>query len=325
MYLVHESVNTDKDQFGIVGVQIAGNEINLNVLVRDKVKFDDLSKCKISQIFGDLGDEIIVSQSICILFLVQIITQDPNFLSNSASLFTLRDARSLKANFRSATEAKKVIPDRNERRDLDIDQLSQNNHVKTFIYKLHKVVENSGIDIGTSEAITDTLVAHLIFLAVDFNQWPLMVELHPTLKFFVSNAVISAKAEFIINYKGYTVLIVDDKHLVNVRPGNDYGEPQILAEMLASGQENILQAQENHDVIIFVVRVISTYVTFYHAIIHKRYWDELGAGCPRQQSVTIFRWPGNSSKPSAGFDLAEPVGRRNVLESLCKIRHYILE
>ncbi|CAJ0841186.1 13849_t:CDS:2, partial [Entrophospora sp. SA101] len=38
MYMVHESVNTDKDQFGIVGVQIVGNEINLNVLVRDKVK-----------------------------------------------------------------------------------------------------------------------------------------------------------------------------------------------------------------------------------------------------------------------------------------------
>ncbi|CAJ0629301.1 14678_t:CDS:2 [Entrophospora sp. SA101] len=111
--MVHESVNTDKDQFGIVGVQIVGNEINLNVLVRDKVKFDDFSKCKISQIFGNLGDEIIATQSICILFLVQIMTQDPNFLSNSASLFTLRDARSLKANFRSATEAKKVIPDRN--------------------------------------------------------------------------------------------------------------------------------------------------------------------------------------------------------------------
>ncbi|CAJ0910578.1 15998_t:CDS:2 [Entrophospora sp. SA101] len=140
-----------------------------------------------------------------------------------------------------------------ERRDLDIDQLSQNNHVKAFIYKLHKVVENSGIDIGTSEAITDTLVAHLIFLAVDFNQWPLMVELHLMFKFFVGNAVVSAKTEFIINYKRYAVLIVDDKHLANVRPGNDYEEPQILAEMLA------------------------------------RYWDELGAGCPRQQSVTIFR------------------------------------
>ncbi|CAJ0907531.1 17098_t:CDS:2, partial [Entrophospora sp. SA101] len=125
-----------------------------------------------------------------------------------------------------------------ERRDLDIDQLSQNNHVKAFIYKLHKVVENSGIDIGTSEAITDTLVAHLIFLAVDFNQWPLMVELHLMFKFFVGNAVVSAKTEFIINYKRYAVLIVDDKHLANVRPGNDYEEPQILAEMLARNSSN---------------------------------------------------------------------------------------
>ncbi|CAJ0870574.1 13171_t:CDS:2, partial [Entrophospora sp. SA101] len=34
MYLVHESVNVDKNHFGIVGV----HEMHLNVLVRDKVK-----------------------------------------------------------------------------------------------------------------------------------------------------------------------------------------------------------------------------------------------------------------------------------------------
>lgn len=61
------------------------------------------------------------------------------------------------------------------RSELNIDQLSQNNHIKTFIYKLHKVVRNAEIDIGTSESVTDALVAHLIFLVVDFNQWPLMV------------------------------------------------------------------------------------------------------------------------------------------------------
>ena len=32
------------------------------------------------------------------------------------------------------------------------------------------------VDIGTSEAFTDTLVAHLIFRVIDFDQWPLMVE-----------------------------------------------------------------------------------------------------------------------------------------------------
>ena len=95
--------------------------------------------------------------------------------------------------------------------------------------------------------------------------------------------------------------------------------------MLACGDENTRLAQKTYDVMVFVVRVISTYVTFYHAIIHKGYWDELAIGCPRQQSITIFRWPGDSSNPFVGFDLAEPNGRINVLEALCKIRQYILE
>ncbi|CAH1764817.1 9945_t:CDS:2 [Entrophospora sp. SA101] len=241
--------------------------------------------------------------------------QDPDFLSNSASMFNLRDVRALKASFCS-THANYVIPRRTVnvpeeyilpnidhallgREDLDINQLSQNNHIKTFINKLHKVVKNARLDIGTSEALTDTLVAHLIFLIVDFNQWPLEVKLHPTFKFSVGHAVLSVKAKFVIDYKNYSILVVD--------------------------VQNTRQATMTYDVIIFVVRVISTYVTFYRSVIHKGYWDELGIGCPRQQSITIFRWPGNSSVPFVGFDLAEPHGRKNVLEALCKIRQFILE
>nr|CAG8654563.1 5269_t:CDS:2 [Entrophospora candida] len=259
--------------------------------------------------------------------------QDPDFLSNSASMFNLRDVRALKASFCS-THANDVIPrgtvnvpeeyilpniDRAllGREDLDINQLSQNNHVKTFINKLHKVVKNARLDIGTSESLTDTL-----FLK---NCITSKHRLHPTFKFSVGHAVLSAKVGFVIDYKNYSILVVDDKHLANVRPSNNYGEPQIFAEMLACGEENIRQATMTYDVIIFVVRVISTYVTFYRSVIHKGYWDELGIGCPRQQSITIFRWPGNSSIPFVGFDLAEPHGRKNVLEALCKIRQFILE
>ncbi|CAJ0766828.1 19357_t:CDS:2 [Entrophospora sp. SA101] len=226
--------------------------------------------------------------------------QDPDFLSNSASMFNLRDVRALKA---INVPEEYILPNIDHallgREDLDINQLSQNNHIKTFINKLHKVVKNARLDIGTSEALTDTLVAHLIFLIVDFNQWPLEVKLHPTFKFSVGHAVLSVKAKFVIDYKNYSILVVD--------------------------VQNTRQATMTYDVIIFVVRVISTYVTFYRSVIHKGYWDELGIGCPRQQSITIFRWPGNSSVPFVGFDLAEPHGRKNVLEALCKIRQFILE
>ncbi|KAF0424571.1 hypothetical protein F8M41_006496 [Gigaspora margarita] len=266
--------------------------------------------------------------------------QDPDFLSKSALLFKLRDLRALKVNFRSTMNEKDVIPDRNvdfpreyvisnlhraelEKRDFDLNRLS-NNDVKAFVNTLHTIVMNAGIDIGTSESHTDSLVADLLFCVLAFHKWPLTVALHPTYKFAVGEVVVSAKADFVISNQTYFVLVVEDKHLVNVRPTNDYGEPQVLAEMLACGEENIRLARRSYNMIMFSVRVISTYVTFYRTTINKEYWDELGDGCPRQQSLTIFRWPGNSSDPFEGFDLAEPDGRRSVLEALCKIRHYLL-
>ncbi|CAH1760608.1 12788_t:CDS:2 [Entrophospora sp. SA101] len=211
-----------------------------------------------------------------------------------------------------------------ERQNLNIDQLCQNDYVKTFIYKLHKVVKNAGLDIGTSEASTDTLVANLIFRVIDFDKWPLVVKLHPTFKFSVGNAILSAKAEFVINYQNYSLLVVENKHLNNIKPTYDYGEPQIIAEILACGDENICKAHGACDMTIFVVHVVSTYVTFYCATINKRYWNELAIDCPQQQSITVLRWPGNSSDPIVGFDLAEPNGRRDVLEALSRIRQYIL-
>lgn len=58
--------------------------------------------------------------------------------------------------------------------------------------------------------------------------------------------------------------------------------------ILSLGQnENVCRARRSYDVTVFVVRVISTYVTFYHTVIRKEYWYELAGGCPRRQSVTV--------------------------------------
>jgi hypothetical protein len=71
-------------------------------------------------------------------------------------------------------------------------------------------------------------------------------------------------------------------------------------------------------VTVFVVRVISTYVTFYRTTIKKEYWNELANGCPRNQSITVTRWPA-SSDPLNGLDLAEPNGRQAVLDAFCRL------
>src|SRR5688572_6096283 len=102
-------------------------------------------------------------------------------------------------------------------------------------------------------------------------------------------------------------------------PTTNYGEPQIAGEIIACGSENVRRAYASYDMTVFVARVISAYVTFYRTEIRKEYWDELANGCPRSQSITVRRWP-VSGIPRNGFDLAEPNGRQNVLDALCRIR-----
>lgn len=105
-------------------------------------------------------------------------------------------------------------------------------------------------------------------------------------------------------------------------PANNYGEPQIAGEILACGNEDLNISRAIHDVTVFVARVISTYVTFYRATIKEEYWNELVDGCPRNQSITVTRWPA-SSDPKKGFDLAEPNGRQAVLDAFNRI-HVII-
>jgi len=71
------------------------------------------------------------------------------------------------------------------------------------------------------------------------------------------------------------------------------------------------------------MRVISTYVTFYKAVIPAEYWSEFKRGLPKLASVNVKRWPGVNGKQD-GLDLIEPDGRREVLGALTKIRQFLL-
>jgi len=71
------------------------------------------------------------------------------------------------------------------------------------------------------------------------------------------------------------------------------------------------------------MRVISTYVTFYKAVIPAEYWSEFELGLPKEASVNVKRWPGVNGKQD-GLDLIEPDGRREVLGALTKIRQFLL-
>ncbi|CAG8474449.1 7715_t:CDS:2 [Paraglomus occultum] len=270
---------------------------------------------------------------------------DIDFLSNSASRFLQRDIDSLRVKFQGASGKFSVIP-RNAGQyvlpqitpnilsdgNFDVDSLGITNcSVLTFINKLHKVVLNAAVAIGTAKT-TDSLVDDLLRI-VELNEWPTWIENHPLLRLFIEGQPrVSADPEFVVNKRSTTnacridahMIILEDKHIRNVRPETGFGEVQIAAEMLAYGSENIGAARAVIDQIIFGVRVISTYVTFYKAEIRGGYWTELSNGLPTQHSVVIKRWPPTNNDQS-GLNLADPAGRRAVLESLIGIREFILQ
>ncbi|CAG8600920.1 7172_t:CDS:2 [Racocetra persica] len=81
-----------------------------------------------------------------------------------------------------------------------------------------------------------------------------------------------------------------DKSLRNIRDSrNEYGELQIAGEILACDNENIHEAGEIFDQVLFTVHFISTYVTFYKAEIPEKYWNELSTGLSEKYSVAIKR------------------------------------
>jgi hypothetical protein len=66
----------------------------------------------------------------------------------------------------------------------------------------------------------------------------------------------------------------------------------------------------------------SPYVTFYKAIIPRAYLLEFKDGLPRHQSIEILRWP-KENNIFKGLNLAEPEGRREVLETLARLSQYL--
>ncbi|CAG8744693.1 1571_t:CDS:1, partial [Dentiscutata erythropus] len=121
-----------------------------------------------------------------------------------------------------------------------------------------------------------------------------------------------------------------DKHISskNLIPSKGYGEAQLAAELFACGNENMLCiAPQTHvifDQIIFAVRVISAYFTFYKTVIPKEYWKELDYGLPRKESIIIKRWP-EDVHPTGGLDITEPSGRQNVLGAFFTIRKLLMQ
>ncbi|RIA85597.1 hypothetical protein C1645_830524 [Glomus cerebriforme] len=258
----------------------------------------------------------------------------------SASSFTKNDVKALRVRFQPASAENDIVPDvevtsfpkeyifshinhqKLRSPDFNVSNLEgiYNGKVLTFISHLQKVV-NSQETIGTEDSNTDSLILDMCH-KIGLNWWPLNLKLF----FDKSNEYDDFKQvhpEIVIARDDTTVLAVEtDKQLKNIGPMTDFGETQITAELLFCAYEN------NHsipfaDQTIFIMRTISTYVTFYKAVIPGAYWKELNDGLPQEQSIVIQRWPRENNIKS-GLDLAEPDGRQAVITALIKIRQSLL-
>ncbi|RIB21253.1 hypothetical protein C2G38_1119815 [Gigaspora rosea] len=186
---------------------------------------------------------------------------------------------------------------------------------------MHDVVMNEKAATGTLESKTDTLVDDLLRI-VDLNDWPLKLINHPLCRLVIKeNQYVSADPEFVIANRKLSMVAIDDKHIKNVWKPSGFGEAQIAVQIVACGNENIRATSKEEFInqTIFAMRVISTYVTFYKAVIPAEYWPEFDHGLPKEASVNVKRWPGENGKQE-GLDLVEPDGRREVLGALTKIR-----
>ncbi|CAG8646838.1 5289_t:CDS:2, partial [Paraglomus occultum] len=264
----------------------------------------------------------------------------------SASVFATADMEALNVIFIPASSAEEVIPDirvtefpeqyilPNINRqilangELDVRRLEgiSKPKVQTFLNKLNKVVVNGMQAIGTDESFTDTYVDNLLRIS-KLDIFPLGIRNRPPHKLYIQDvACVTSVPDFVIEKKNnknrdINIVVIGDKHLRSIGPSNGFGETQLAAEILASGSENIRTIREYRDQTLWAVRIISTYVTFYKALIPAVYWEELGKNLPKKQSITIQRWPANFK---TSFDFAQPEGRREVFTALAKIREALL-
>ncbi|CAB5388597.1 unnamed protein product [Rhizophagus irregularis] len=147
---------------------------------------------------------------------------------------------------------------------------------------------------------------------------------HQVCRLFIGgHPYVSANPEFSIKMIDTSVIAVEDKHLQNTGNSRGFGEWQIVAEILVCCDKNMRQVRVDRGQTIYAVRIISTYVMFYKAVILAPYFAELGKGLPQKESVVILRWPGKNI-PEAGLNIAEPKGRREVLEVLIRIRQHLV-
>lgn len=195
---------------------------------------------------------------------------------------------------------------------------------KTFAMLLAYVLINETATRGTEESRTDSLVDQIL-RTLEFNEYPLMLQLQPLYKFSVYNKEITSKFDFGITKNGKIAMIDEDKHFGNTGPSYAWGEYQIAGEMLTGASYNYSLTGHSDD-LVFAVRVIGTRFTFYKTKVSTSYLNSLAEGLPTEEEMIIYRYPSRNTqnKLFPNFDFSIPKERRIIVDMLLRIREYLL-
>src|SRR6185436_13364300 len=91
LYWIRQSLKPGKDQFGIVGMQVAGNVLHLNLLVRDMVNVHRYYHLQSAEIPVQFSDEAVVTKFIeTLLFLCNIIITNLSLLYHAPTATSQR-------------------------------------------------------------------------------------------------------------------------------------------------------------------------------------------------------------------------------------------
>ncbi|PKK66045.1 hypothetical protein RhiirC2_715132 [Rhizophagus irregularis] len=208
--------------------------------------------------------------------------------------------------------------------DNDTSNIKNIKDIQTFINLLYSTVQNRLV---SGETNNNSLVNNLLQISkLDTLPFNKKTRIRSSCKLFdggnLYESLYPKLPELIVDYNKRKAMIVMNEYPYNF--DKNISEIRIAAEIFSCGNETRRRTFKNSEQIIFAVRFISTYVTFYKAVISTEYWKELDNGLPLDQSILIKRWPQKNGLRT-GLDITDPNERQEVLLALDKIRQFILQ
>jgi len=282
----------------------------------------------------------------------------PSELADSTSDFRPKDLMALNIVYTNSNESNPTSSSFDQSlmiKEMDKNQLlymwdneSMGSHLnskqRTLAEHVSKVLVQELASAGKREKSTDAFVNFLLS-ALEFNLFPLSLELKPDCYFKVHNKTVTSESDFGIYKKRLFAIVDEDKHIHNVlslilvselcsdtkegyEHSTGWGECQIAGEILAATYSNHHSISKRYkQQTIYAIRVIGTRFTFYKAEVPYDYIESLADGFP-EDKMLIYRHPPWDGSPGTDnipcLDYSNSNQRRTILSLMATLRDRVI-